>query len=470
MASMALGQGCNIRERTSTTYDIAIIGSGFAGLPVAFKTTEAGLSTVVIEAGKKLSSTFDYRTSGSFNYPIAAARRIELGGTSARWGGVVGRMWPYNFTIRSTHGHSADWPIRYEDLDPYYCESEKFLCVRGAPYRPNAEPPRICDYPKSTKGKSVDLDLTVDGRKMEFFTKAVSSCGKGPLRLADGEIKRFSELPHGTLLEGLRATRLVTLDGKSISHITVRKSNGEESSITAKRFVVAAGVIESPRLLLMSQSHWFPYGFGNHGSSLGRYFCYHPHYAGLFRPEITSLSNTRGLRSHSLDTLAHAQSLNACNVQLDDAVLLKISKEPGLVAVRLSPDLTSSKDNLIFLNSGQRDAMGYAVPELHIEQTDVDRRTLAYAKRASDQIASKLGGDAIRWVGQGLHSHPSGTCRMSSDADSGVVDHNCRVFGMENLYVSGATVFPTAGATNPTNTIVALALRLGEHLTRQSTA
>ena len=102
VAGQVLGvSGCG-REATydlSATYDLCVIGSGFAGIPLALRTIEHGMTTIVIEAGRELAASFEFATSGEIAYPISGARQIVDGGTSAHWSGVVSRMWPDNFRI-----------------------------------------------------------------------------------------------------------------------------------------------------------------------------------------------------------------------------------------------------------------------------------------------------------------------------------------------------------------------------------
>ncbi len=132
--------------------------------------------------------------------------------------------------------------------------------------------------------------------------------------------------------------------------------------------------------------------------------------------------------------------------------------------IGLSPDTAPHADNRLSLSSQQLDSFGLPIPNLQLRRTDVDLRTIAFAKELASEISVEMGGDEELSFGERIHSHPAGLCRMGSDNEVGVVDGNNKVFGTENLYVSGACVFPTSGATNPTNTVVALTLRLADHL------
>jgi choline dehydrogenase-like flavoprotein len=120
------------------------------------------------------------------------------------------------------------------------------------------------------------------------------------------------------------------------------------------------------------------------------------------------------------------------------------------------------------------DALGLRKANLHWAMNDTDRRSIrALGMELAKELArldaarvqlSDFMLDESKPIPVSAHAHHMGTTRMSSDPRNGVVDGNCRVHGVANLYVSGASVFPTGGGTNPTMTIVLLALRLGNHL------
>jgi choline dehydrogenase-like flavoprotein len=126
--------------------------------------------------------------------------------------------------------------------------------------------------------------------------------------------------------------------------------------------------------------------------------------------------------------------------------------------------------------SQERDPLGLNRIALNWQTTDLDRRTAllgrtllgqAFARAGLGQMSLRTGEDESDWPPkplQGLRGHHMGTTRMHGDPRKGVVDEQCRVHGIGNLYVAGSSVFPTAGAGTPTITIIALAIRLADHL------
>lgn len=452
-----------VGSRRTPEYDLCVVGSGFAGIPLALRAVEHGLSTVVVEAGSELAASFNFTNSGALEYPIGATRLIAAGGASGHWAGVTTRLRPVDFMVRSTYGDLVDWPLRYEDLEPYYCEAEHLLSVRGWPVEAGAEPMRSCSFPKRFEPAYRGPELAIDEKSFAFFGPSFSERGAGPVRLADHEIPHFVQSPLGTFLEGRRVTEIVTLDGESVHNVSMRDKRGAESTVTARFFVIAAGTVETSRLLMMSRSSWFPDGIGNSHGLVGRYFNYHPEVFGSFDPGVGRQIPGGYHRTHSLDDELRRQGLNACNFHLN-------SKPNGRIVVRLSPEIEPAFENRLTLSAKRRDPLSLPSPDLRFHHTDRDRRTFERMATVGEEIRTVLGGTQPLSYRRRFQSHPAGSCRMALDERAGVVDANNKVFGVENLYVSGACTFPLSGATNPTDTVVALTLRLADHLAARSRA
>ncbi len=463
LAASALG--CRSPERR---WDVCIIGSGFAGTFLGLRTAAGGLDTVILEAGTKgarprrgaAGEFFKYRTSGEIDYSVNATRAIVVGGTSTLWGGVTTRLWPSDFRLQTEHGLWVDWPIGYRDLEPYWCEAEELLKTRGGAVAPEAEPPRDCDYPTGFEQSLESPAVEIEGAVRPFFRIARSKRNGRALRLDEGETEAFETHRLGTLLSDLQVTRIVTLDGTSIDHVeALPMKGGEPQIIRARYFVVAAGVIESARLLLMSRSQWFENGLGNQHGEAGRYFTVHPSYQTRFR--TTRPINVGGgqFRTCALNDDYRRRGLNATQFQLD------VQRADDL-RWRVQPEIEPQSDNRVTL-SGATDSRGVPFPDIRLTYSDRDRETFRRCRAFLDETRADLGAvestvrDHDRW-----RAHPSGTCRMGFDPTNGVVDADNRVFGLSNLFVSGASTFPTAGTANPTNTVVAMTLRLGDHLLR----
>jgi choline dehydrogenase-like flavoprotein len=134
-------------------------------------------------------------------------------------------------------------------------------------------------------------------------------------------------------------------------------------------------------------------------------------------------------------------------------------------------------DSRIILDENNVDALGIPRAKVHIEFNEMDKKTIKIAHKIfmDRYVKASVGGYLFNESGLdefiikkinsfNSSAHHLGTTRMSNDPLSGVVDRNCLVHGLTNLYVAGSSVFPTGGHVNPTLTIVALAIRLAEHL------
>ncbi|MCP4203893.1 MAG: GMC family oxidoreductase [bacterium] len=449
-------------------WDVCVIGSGFAGMHLALRTADAGLNTIIVEAGPRPETDsgedlrgdlFAYRNSGEVQYPLNSTRAIGVGGTSRLWGGVSTRLWPSDFRMRTNHGLWTNWPISYEDLVPYYCEAEQLLSVRGGDVVPAAEPPRECPYPVPLRQPPGNPDVRVEGAPRPFFRVPRSRRSGRPVRLAQDELSRFEAHPLGTLLPGLQVTRIVTQDGATVDHLEARPiTGGDVRKISARYFVVAAGAIESARLLLLSRSPDGE-GLGNRHGQVGRYFAVHPSLQIRLVPSRPINVTHGSYRTYALNDLYRKQGLNAAHYQLD--VL-----DSDRLRWRVQPEIEPQAENRVALGDSATDSRGLPLPDLRLTYSDRDQRTFQRCRafvaetRADLRAVEGSGREKFPW----WRSHTSGTCRMGSDPTSGVVDANNLVFGTRNLFVSGGATFPNAGTANPVSTIVALTLRLGDHI------
>jgi choline dehydrogenase-like flavoprotein len=207
------------------------------------------------------TSLFPSRSTGDYAFPIDANRTIGVGGTSRKWNGVVTRLLPSDFRARSASGVFADWPIGYDSLARYYCEAEQAIHASGGPFERGAEPDRTCAYPVQSAAYTSPAPL-FPSQSLAFFPLPFGARGGMPLRLDQEEVPRFAAAPSATFLPEHPAAALVMGGSNQLDAVEVRRSVGA-TRIRARHFVVAAGVIETARLLLTSRSRAFPHGIGN---------------------------------------------------------------------------------------------------------------------------------------------------------------------------------------------------------------
>lgn len=462
MSALALA-GCRTRNTPSTlSCDVCIVGSGFAGIYLAQRLVDRGLRVIVLEAGAHLprtapadgaTSLFPTTSTGTYAFPIDATRTIAVGGTSRKWNGVVSRLLPSDLRVNSVRGLDVDWPIDYAALEPYYCQAEQAMGVVGGPFVNGAEPAR-CAYPLEQQAYASPAAVLGDAASA-FFPLAFALANGSPIALDGAPLRRLFASRRAVVLDRHPVTALHVDAAGDIVSVEARQADGSPRTIRARHTVVAAGVVETSRLLLVSRELS---GSALGGPLLGVGFNAHPRFRAQVRPREGLARLDRMHRSY----LGNPEAFINRGAYMAD---VQLASGPPLVDLTL--ELEASADNRITLDRSTLDGWGRPSIMLRADWTTRDLATREDATRVQALLTHPLGlaptPPALRWF------HPAGTCAMGYSPDTGVVDANLNVFGVNNLSVAGASVFPTAGATNPTLTIVALSLRLGDYLAARLT-
>ena len=526
--------------------DAVIIGSGVAGTLVAARLAAAGAKTVILEAGERVDraralerfANAPLKTPES-PYPHSAAADFPLtgdathwyrqagpdtfkstylkvvGGTTWHWLGTCLRYLPNDFRLRSLYGHGVDWPIGYDDLEPFYADAERELGVAGdsnedlgSPRSTAfALPPVATTYLDSVFARALAdspyrVRATPQARNSVAHDGRPACCGSAscipicPIgaKYDAGVHVAKAERAGAELRERATATRLETdASGRRIARVVYRRPDGTEDAVASRVVVLAAHAVETPRLLLHSRSARLPNGVANHSDTVGRYLMDHPiqlswALAGEpvwpYRGPISTsgIENLRdGTARSERGALRTQISNDGWNWPTGGAYTLagSLARE-GLRGEALRTAVADSASRHVTLASlveqlpvaanrvdldDDKDAYGVPLPRIHFDIGDYAKAGLADARRVHDAVFAKLGASAVRhkdeFQGAG---HIIGTCRMGEDAKTSVVDGELRTHDHDNLHIVGSAVFPTAGTANPTLTIAALALRLAARI------
>jgi choline dehydrogenase-like flavoprotein len=311
-----------------------------------------------------------------------------------------------------------------------------------------------------------------------------------PVNVAETHLPAFRASPNGKLICDATATSILTDSAGHVTGIRLQSVGQEPRTARARRYVVACGGVESARLLLLSRGPAFPNGIGNHAGLVGRCFMEHASAAignGTVRGWWDPRSGDERVYSEKFLAESKQWDLGGVRVRLRlwrDRIDLELRRPWDAVQrtlhamrqlnlnVKVTIEMEPSLDNRVVLDDRRRDAFGNPGAALFLRATERDRKTVAFAEELVRRLMPQFGAEEVKIaVGLGeFEHHHMGTCRMGDDPHTSVVDRNLRVHGCDNLYVAGSAPFVTSSVSNPTLTIVALTLRLADHLSGANVA
>jgi choline dehydrogenase-like flavoprotein len=445
----------------------------------------------------------------------------SLGGTTRAWGGQLIPLRSSELEARPWVPNSG-WPLRLEDLEPYYRRVEQLLRIEGPPYD-EAAWTRLGVAPPAFDG-------------LEFRIRFSQWAALGRRNFAvlwRRELERSKNV--SVLLDATVVSVRCTSDGSHCETVQLRSRAGRQASIRARAFVIACGAIETARLLLASPIAR-SYSVANSSGLVGRCFQDHVSYiAGEIEPtsrrRIQDLFDPRYVgatmysvkieptdtvmeRERWLNVMAHIafqipdalgwmelrrilRSLQAGRFELPSwhesmamlrgsAELTRLvlaryfarrrrSPESGAVRLLIDCEQAPNSDSRVLLDT-RVDAFGMPRARLDWRVGELETRTLTGFAQCVAAEFQRLGMGRIRLAGAPDFQirdtpgaardifHHMGTTRMSSSARTGVTRADLRCHDVDNLFVAGAAVFPAGGIANPTFTALALSLRLADHL------
>lgn len=480
---------------THAKYDVCVCGTGPAGITVARDLASAGKRVVLLEAGgfeysQRSQDVYAGTESGinTYNTSVQAGRLRYFGGTSNHWSGMCGVFDESDFWPERYHDLPG-WPIARKSILAHLQEAASILDLKSTDFSPQIL--------GNSKNASFEIRLSSMSPPTRFGTKFRDEIVKS---------KNIDLFINANVVD----LHLQQTPGghPDIDHVLVSNYRKDTAHVTAKRYVLALGSIENARILLNANKQ-LATGIGNHSGLVGKCFMEHLNvqigrYVARPGGRLASESLGLGPTEQSIRRLRIGNGILALDHSAKPQEYGRLAPLRGMIrsgvcefdtvrefarkfkdfscagdgAISTMIEQAPDKSNGVSLGSAS-DEFGIKRPHLHWTLTDVDRRTIRALgfELAKEFVANDLGRvqlnkfivDATKEIEVWPHAHQMGTTRMSSDPKDGVVDVNCRVHSVANLYIAGSSVFPTGGGINPTFTIVMLSLRLAQHLRQLST-
>lgn len=493
--------------------EIIIIGSGMGGATLAAALAPTGRRILILERGDRLPDSPEARDPAAIfqrghykpneiwrditGEPLHPGNYAYVGGNTKFYGAVLLRYRAEDFRpLRHIEGTTPGWPIGYDDLEPFYSRAEELYRVRGDadqdpteprhsapyPFPPVPDEPDIAALRKAFAAQGLHVSSLPLGVDIEAWLKRAPTgwdafpCTTGAK--SDAESCGLAEAlkhPNVTLMTGTRVTRILA-EGRRVTGVEVDRAGGRET-LTAPVVVLAAGAILSSALLLASANANHPNGLANRSDQVGRNFMNH-NLTGMvalnpFRRNRTVYEKTIQFNDFYLTGGPNGEPLG--NIQMLGRITGPIlAGESGLplwlshlIADRsihimaMSEDLPDPNSRVLWRN-------GEVVLDWKKTNTRAHDLLVQRLKQAMRRAGWPI--TLSRGFPKSKPSHQCGTNRMGADPGSSVVDPMLKAHDLDNLYIADASVLPTSAAVNPSLTVAALALRLGQHLSARRNA
>ncbi len=505
-------------------YDIIIIGSGAGGGTLAYHLANAGKRVLILERGAFLPQEKDnWNTSAVFldnryhtkdvwtdkdGKELHPGTGYWVGGNTKVYGAALFRLREQDFGILHHQGGiSPEWPVKYDVFEPYYTLAEKLFCVHGKQGIDPTEPRRSADYPyPALSNEPLMQEIHNDlrglglkpfpcplGLKLDEADRVESQCircdtcdGYPCLVHAKSDsdincIRKIMHLPNVTLTTQAKVTRLLTnATGTAIESVEAElDGTGKKTAFEADIVAVCCGAINSAALLLLSANDKHPNGLANSSDMVGRHFMFHQ--ADAILAIGKKQNHSAYMKTFTLNDfyfgdkdypypMGNVQPVGSFHHEMmkGDAPPLTPTFVLDLMTTHAVPWWLTTED-LPDPNNRVQIANG----RVRLDYTPNNVESFNCLKdKWIDTL--KEAGHADHWMHLRAYfkkriplegvGHQNGTCRFGTDPKQSVLDTNCRTHDVDNLYVVDGSFFASSGAVNPSLTIIANALRVGDHL------
>jgi choline dehydrogenase-like flavoprotein len=441
-----------------------------------------------------------------------------VGGSTLHWSAHFPRFHPSDFRVRSLDGVGDDWPLTYEELEPYYDLNDRMIGVSGVngdPAHPPRSPRQTPPLPLGPLGETIargfdrlgwhwwPSDSAIISAPYGEGRQPCNNCGPCPLGCPIGA-SSSAEATYwplavrlGVELRTRCRVREITVDRQGRARGALYyDADGALREQTAPLVIIACNGVGTPRLLLNSRSRHHPAGLANHNGIVGKNLMFHAiaGVTGIFAEDLESYKGPSAACIFSNEFYETDERRGFVR-----GYQLQISRQSGPVSVALGPTVAgrvpwgrehhdafaarlgrtgvigvTGEDlpeacNEVALDPLLTDAHGIPAPLIRYRLSDNSLAMLGHGVARATEALEAAGAIATipNTTGQKVGWHLLGTCRMGNDPAQAVTDRWGRAHSVPNLFIIDGSLFVTSAGTNPTTTIQALALRTADHIVRE---
>ena len=498
---------------TTTTVDVAIVGTGMGGGTAALTLAPSGASILMLERGDFLppepenwspeANFADHRYKNAESWQSGSGKMFKpgvhyyVGGNTKVYGASLPRFRAHDFDdVEHRDGVSPAWPLTYDELEPYYTRAEAIFKVHGARDEDSTDPPRSEDFPLPPVPHEpvvselaaklhaqglhpFHIPLGLDLRKGGSCIRC-GTCDGYPCQVrAKSDAETCAVLPalvydNVRLWPGARVDRLETNATGTTVTVVHGHRGGQAFAVRPRHVLVACGAVNSAALLLRSASHCHERGLGDGFDQVGRYYMVHNNSVLLalhpFKRNATTFQKTLAVNDfycpdnpvspYPLGNLqligkVHEGALKGARPNLPHSVRAFVASR-SIEWWVMSEDLPDADNRVRLARSG----------DIVVHWTPTNTAAHRHLLRTAKQMMRRAGYPLVfsETMGVETNSHQCGTLRMGTAPDQSVVDPAGRLHGVSNVTVVDSSVFVSSSACNPALTIAALSLRAAEHL------
>ena len=499
------------------TVDAVIIGTGAGGAPLLARLAAAGLKVVALEAGKHWNPATDFATdekeqeklfwtderlsAGNDPLPFGSNNSgTGVGGSTLHYTAYTPRAQPDDFQLRTDFGVGEDWPLRFDQLEPYYNEVEQFIGVSGPasyPWGPARKMPyALGPLPINGAGQLMQRACRTLGIKTSPAANAALSAGYFQPGVGHRPACTNRGFCQAGCSTGAKASMDVTYIPMAVHHgaeirpecfVTqlikdasgrirevVYSRNGQEERQRCRYVFLCAGTIETARLLLMND-------LANSSGQVGRNVMAHTAlqiwgefdedvrpYKGIpgalisedtHRPERTNFAGGYLLQSIGVMPVTYMSQMARARGLWGQALQRAALAYNHVAGINILGDCLPYSQNYLEL-SEEKDSRGLPKPRVFFSNGENEKRMTVHADKIMRDIWSAAGAKNV-WAFP-RNAHVIGTCRMGTNAGTAVVNADGQSFDIPNLFISDNSTFPSALSVNPALTIMALSLRTAD--------